>query len=141
MGLFLTLLGLAVVISAAKIELPLGRGQSNLSLSHVVNFDVPVVPDDYVHRVGRTARAEMTGAAFTLVAPEEESSLRGIERAINQRLPRVTLPDFDYTARPAPRPASPPHRPHGGRPHNRNAHGRPSGGRQRERDRGRRRWS
>ena len=117
------------------------RGIDVTALGHVVNFDVPVVPDDYVHRVGRTARAEMTGAAFTLVAPEEESSLRGIERAINQRLPRVTLPDFDYTARPAPRPASPPHRPHGGHPYNRNAHGRPSGGRRPERDRGRRRWS
>src|SRR5438093_8207630 len=117
------------------------RGIDVTALGHVVNFDVPAVPEAYIHRVGRTARAEMTGAAFTLVSPEEESSLRGIERAINQRLPRVTLPDFDYTARPAPRPASPPHRPHGGHPHNRHAHGRPSGGRRPERDRGRRRWS
>jgi ATP-dependent RNA helicase RhlE len=57
------------------------------------------VPEDYIHRVGRTARAEATGSAFTLVAPEEEGSLRGIEKAINHRLPRVTLPDFDYAAR------------------------------------------
>jgi ATP-dependent RNA helicase RhlE len=117
------------------------RGIDVTALGHVVNFDVPAAPDDYVHRVGRTARAETTGAAFTLVAPEEEGSLRDIERAINQRLPRVTLPDFDYTAKPAARPALPPHRLHGGSPHNRPAHGRPSGGRRWERDGGRRRWS
>ena len=59
-----------------------------------------MVPDDYIHRVGRTARAEATGEAFTFVSPEEESDLRAIERAIGKRLPRVTVPDFDYTARP-----------------------------------------
>jgi ATP-dependent RNA helicase RhlE len=75
------------------------RGIDVTALGHVVNFDVPLVPEDYIHRVGRTARAEATGSAFTLVAPEEEGSLRGIEKAINNRLPRVTLPDFDYAAR------------------------------------------
>jgi ATP-dependent RNA helicase RhlE len=75
------------------------RGIDVTALGHVVNFDVPIVPDDYIHRVGRTARAELTGSAFTLVAPEEEGSLRGIERAVGTRLPRVTLPDFDYQAR------------------------------------------
>jgi ATP-dependent RNA helicase RhlE len=50
--------------------------------------------------VGRTGRAEATGDAFTFVSPEEESSLRDIERAIGRRLPRVTVPDFDYSARP-----------------------------------------
>ncbi len=75
------------------------RGIDVTALGHVVNFDVPIVPDDYIHRVGRTARAELTGSAFTLVAPEEEGSLRGIERAVGNRLPRVTLPDFDYQAR------------------------------------------
>jgi ATP-dependent RNA helicase RhlE len=49
--------------------------------------------------VGRTARAEAVGDAFTFVAPEEESELRGIERAIGKRLPRVIVPDFDYAAR------------------------------------------
>jgi ATP-dependent RNA helicase RhlE len=67
----------------------------------VINFDVPGQPEDYIHRVGRTARAELTGSAFTLVSPEEEGSLRDIERAIGNRLPRVTVPDFDYQARPA----------------------------------------
>ena len=75
------------------------RGIDVTALGHVINFDVPGVPDDYIHRVGRTARAELTGSAYTLVAPEDEQSVRDIERAINKRLPRVTVPDFDYTAR------------------------------------------
>ena len=75
------------------------RGIDVTALGHVINFDVPAQPDDYIHRVGRTARAEMTGSAFTLVAPDEEGSLSAIERAIGRRLPRVTLPDFDYRAR------------------------------------------
>jgi ATP-dependent RNA helicase RhlE len=87
------------------------RGIDVTALGHVVNFDVPHVAEDYIHRVGRTARAEQTGAAFTLVSGEEESDLRGIERFINQRLPRVTLPDFDYNARAEPPPAA---RPQGG---------------------------
>jgi len=96
------------------------RGIDVTALGHVVNFDVPAAPEDYIHRVGRTARAALTGAAFTLVSPEEEPSLRGIERAIDQRLPRVTLPDFDYAARAeAPAPA----RGHGGGQH-RGGHGR-----------------
>ena len=76
------------------------RGIDVDALGHVVNFDVPQAPDDYIHRVGRTGRAEATGEAFTLVSREEEGSLRDIERAIGRRLPRVTLPDFDYAARP-----------------------------------------
>jgi ATP-dependent RNA helicase RhlE len=77
------------------------RGIDVTALGHVINFDVPAQPEDYIHRVGRTARAEMTGSAFTLVSPEEEGDLRGIERAIGRRLPRVTVPDFDYTSRAA----------------------------------------
>ncbi len=76
------------------------RGIDVTALGHVVNFDVPHVAEDYIHRVGRTARAETTGSAFTLVSQEEEGDLRGIEKAIASRLPRVTLPDFDYNARP-----------------------------------------
>ena len=76
------------------------RGIDVEALSHVVNFDVPVVTDDYIHRVGRTGRAELAGDAFTFVAPEEEGDLKAIERAIGKGLPRVTLPDFDYRARP-----------------------------------------
>jgi ATP-dependent RNA helicase RhlE len=77
------------------------RGIDVEALSHVVNFDVPNMPEDYIHRVGRTARAELTGDAITFVAPDEEQDLRAIERAIAKRLPRVTVPDFDYTRRPA----------------------------------------
>jgi ATP-dependent RNA helicase RhlE len=76
------------------------RGIDVEELGHVVNFDVPAVPDDYIHRVGRTGRAAATGEAFTMASPEEEGDLRNIERAIGRRLPRVTVPDFDYAARP-----------------------------------------
>ena len=72
------------------------RGIDVEALSHVINFDVPAVPEDYIHRVGRTARAELTGDAFTFVSPEEEGELKAIERAVGKRLPRVTLPGFDY---------------------------------------------
>ncbi len=77
------------------------RGIDIDALSHVVNFDVPGCAEDYVHRAGRTARAEATGDAFLFVSPEEEASLRGIERAIGKRVRRVTLPGFDYSRRPA----------------------------------------
>jgi ATP-dependent RNA helicase RhlE len=76
------------------------RGLDIEALGHVVNFDVPKVPEDYIHRVGRTARAEAVGDAFTFVAPEEEPDLQRIERALGRRLPRVLLPDFDYKAKP-----------------------------------------
>src|SRR5437762_4400501 len=102
------------------------RGIDVTALGHVVNFDVPAAPEDYIHRVGRTARMTATGAAFTLVSPEEEASLRGIERAIDQRLPRVTLPDFDYAAR-AEAPAHAPARGHGGGPHRAGGRGAPQG--------------
>src|SRR6266487_904490 len=75
------------------------RGIDVEALSHVINFDVPAVPDDYIHRVGRTARAELTGDAFTFVSPEEEGDLAAIERAVGKRLPRIVLPDFDYNRR------------------------------------------
>ncbi|MGE5231074.1 MAG: DEAD/DEAH box helicase, partial [Deltaproteobacteria bacterium] len=76
------------------------RGIDVEALGHVVNFDVPLVPEDYIHRIGRTGRAEAAGEAFTFVAPEEEGELRAIERAIGKRLPRVTIPDFAYAAVP-----------------------------------------
>ena len=75
------------------------RGIDVEELGHVVNFDVPQAPEDYIHRVGRTGRAEATGDAFTFVAPDEESDLRDIEKAIGRRLPRVTVPDFDYSVK------------------------------------------
>src|SRR3954469_12823535 len=77
------------------------RGIDVEALGHVVNFDVPAQPEDYIHRVGRTARAELTGEAFTFASPDEADDLRAIERAIGKPLVRVTVPDFDYTAKPA----------------------------------------
>jgi len=76
------------------------RGIDVVALGHVVNFDVPGASEDYIHRVGRTGRAELTGEAFTFVAPEDEPGLRAIERAIGKPLPRVLLPDFDYKQKP-----------------------------------------
>ena len=75
------------------------RGIDVEELGHVINFDVPQVPEDYIHRVGRTARAEATGDAFTFVAPDEEPDLAAIERAVGKRLQRITLPGFDYSAK------------------------------------------
>ena len=76
------------------------RGIDVEELGHVVNVDVPNVPEDYIHRVGRTGRAEATGDALTFVSRAEESDLRAIERAIGQRLPRRKLEGFDYDATP-----------------------------------------
>jgi ATP-dependent RNA helicase RhlE len=76
------------------------RGIDVEALGHVVNFDVPLAPEDYIHRVGRTGRAEATGDAYTFAAPDEENELRAIERAIKKQLPRVIVPGFDYNARP-----------------------------------------
>ena len=77
------------------------RGIDVDALSHVINFDVPASPEDYVHRVGRTARADAKGDAFLFVSPQEERDARGIERAIGRKLPRLTLSDFDYRQRPS----------------------------------------
>jgi ATP-dependent RNA helicase RhlE len=74
------------------------RGIDIEALSHVVNFDVPNSPGDYIHRVGRTARAEMTGDAYTLVAPEEEGEVKAIERAVGRAIERRWLDGFDYRA-------------------------------------------
>jgi ATP-dependent RNA helicase RhlE len=74
------------------------RGLDVEHITHVISHDVPDVPEDYIHRIGRTARAGAEGDAWVLVSPEEERSLADIERQIGRRLPRVTLPDFDYAA-------------------------------------------
>jgi ATP-dependent RNA helicase RhlE len=75
------------------------RGIDVVALGHVINFDVPADSDSYIHRIGRTARAELTGDAFTFVAPDEEADLRAIERVLGRALPRIMLPGFDYTPR------------------------------------------
>ena len=77
------------------------RGIDVEALGHVINFDVPVAAEDHIHRVGRTARAGLEGEAFTFVSPQEEDDLKAIERMAGKALPRVTLPDFNYTAKTA----------------------------------------
>jgi ATP-dependent RNA helicase RhlE len=79
------------------------RGIDVEALSHVINFDVPNIPEDYIHRVGRTARAEMVGDAFTFVADEEREELNAIEREVGSRLPQRTVEGFDYEAKPVDR--------------------------------------
>jgi ATP-dependent RNA helicase RhlE len=91
------------------------RGLDIDRITHVISFDVPNVPDEYVHRIGRTARAEAEGDAFVLVSPAEEKLLTQIERQIGQRLPRLTLPDFDYSASVPRRAGHPAERHHGQR--------------------------
>jgi ATP-dependent RNA helicase RhlE len=72
------------------------RGIDVDDISHVINYDVPHTPEDYVHRIGRTGRVEATGDAFTLMGNEEQGDLTAIERFLGRSIPRVTLPDFDY---------------------------------------------
>jgi len=71
------------------------RGLDIKELPQVVNYELPNVPEDYVHRIGRTARAGSTGAAVSLVAPDESSLLRNIERTMNQRIPFAAVPRFE----------------------------------------------
>ena len=78
------------------------RGIDVEALGSVVNFDVPNQAEDYIHRVGRTARARLTGDAYSLVSPEEEHDFGEIERALGKRLSRKTMEGFDYTSKPAP---------------------------------------
>jgi ATP-dependent RNA helicase RhlE len=79
------------------------RGIDIEALSHVVNLDVPHLPEDYIHRVGRTARAGATGEAFTFVSTDEHRELAAIERKIGKKLPRQTLDNFDYKTEPSER--------------------------------------
>lgn len=78
------------------------RGLDVESISHVINFDMPDTADAYIHRIGRTGRAERSGDAFTLVTPEDNLMVRTLEKIMGQPLARQTLTDFDYTAAPAP---------------------------------------
>ena len=87
------------------------RGIDIQDVSHVINFDAPHNPEDYVHRIGRTARAEAEGDALTLVSPDEEEFVTAIEREVKQKINRVILPDFVYKQSTHRAPAS---RPHGG---------------------------
>ncbi len=74
------------------------RGLDIEQLPHVVNFDLPNVPEDYVHRIGRTGRAGATGEAISLVSRDEEALLRDIERLIKRPIPRMTVPSYQPSA-------------------------------------------
>ncbi len=72
------------------------RGLDIDGISHVINFDVPQAPEDYVHRIGRTGRAAATGDAYTFMSPDEIGMVRTIEREIGQEIPRISVPGFDF---------------------------------------------
>lgn len=72
------------------------RGLDIADVSHVVNYDVPQHPEDYIHRIGRTGRAEATGDAFTIMTAEDASHVYSIERFIGKKIERVKLENFDY---------------------------------------------
>jgi ATP-dependent RNA helicase RhlE len=82
------------------------RGLDIESISHVINFDMPDTADAYIHRIGRTGRAQRTGDAFTLVTPEDNDMIRALERIMGGPIKRETLEDFDYTPPAPPRSAS-----------------------------------
>jgi ATP-dependent RNA helicase RhlE len=77
------------------------RGIDVDDISHVINYDVPHTPEDYVHRIGRTGRVGASGDAFTLMSLDEKKDLEAIERFLGRSLPRVMMPDFNYHMRPA----------------------------------------
>jgi len=79
------------------------RGLDIDSITHVINFDMPDTADAYIHRIGRTGRAQRTGDAFTLVTDEDRDMIRTLERIMKAPLERITLPDFDYSPPPPPR--------------------------------------
>jgi superfamily II DNA/RNA helicase len=72
------------------------RGIDVLSISHVINYDMPDTTDAYTHRIGRTGRAAKTGDAFTFVTQEDEPLVKSIERVLGSKIERRTLKDFDY---------------------------------------------
>jgi ATP-dependent RNA helicase RhlE len=72
------------------------RGLDVSGITHVINYDVPQQPEDYVHRIGRTGRAAATGDAYTFMSPDEISMVRTIERTIGQQIPRISMPGYDF---------------------------------------------
>ncbi|MEP7135295.1 MAG: DEAD/DEAH box helicase [Chloroflexota bacterium] len=82
------------------------RGLDVESISHVINFDMPDTADAYIHRIGRTGRAQRTGDAFTLVTDEDKDMIRTLERIMGAPIKREILPDFDYSPPAPPRSAS-----------------------------------
>jgi ATP-dependent RNA helicase RhlE len=77
------------------------RGIDVEGISHVINFDFPPHPEDYVHRIGRTGRAQAIGDALSFATPEDAANVRALERFISRGIPRKRIGDFDYTEEPA----------------------------------------
>jgi ATP-dependent RNA helicase RhlE len=76
------------------------RGIDVDGISHVINYDFPMHPEDYVHRIGRTGRAQAIGDAISFVTPEDRDALRGLERFIGRNLVKTRVENFDYAQRP-----------------------------------------
>lgn len=72
------------------------RGLDIAGISHVVNYDVPLQPEDYVHRIGRTGRAAATGDAYTFMSPDEIPMVRMVESVLGQPIPRISVPGYDF---------------------------------------------
>ncbi|MEO0054790.1 MAG: hypothetical protein RLZZ50_737 [Verrucomicrobiota bacterium] len=75
------------------------RGLDVAGVTHVINYDIPGTPDDYVHRIGRTGRAAAEGDAFTLMTPDQTGEVRAIEKFIKATIPQLTMEGFDYKAK------------------------------------------
>ena len=86
--------GLFEVLVATDIA---ARGLDIADVSHVINFDVPQHPEDYVHRIGRTGRAQSSGDAFTIMVAEDRQHMAAVERFIGKQIERVKMPKFNYT--------------------------------------------
>lgn len=78
------------------------RGIDVAGVTHVINYDIPATPDDYVHRIGRTGRAAAEGDAFTLMTPDQTGEVRAIEKFIKATIPQLQLEGFDYKAKAPP---------------------------------------
>ena len=84
------------------------RGIDIDALPYVINYELPNVAEDYVHRIGRTGRAGMEGEAISLVCHDERGNLKDIERLIKRTLEREVIPGFEQSPTAAPRPVQPP---------------------------------
>lgn len=116
------------------------RGIDVDGISHVVNFDFPMHAEDYVHRIGRTGRAQAIGDAISFVTPEDHAPLRSLERFIGRGIVRKVAEGFDYKASPPPRTEDGERRRFGGQGDGGRSGGGGQGGQNRQGQPGPRRW-